>query len=143
MDDAGYDLSVTTGWQGLLEHGQRRRIHRGRRTVYGTTCWTEQREAAAELSVPRDLSKDYWPTGSSGRRRRLRRGRSTFRGTTGRTLYYISARWLFWSTPRQADESTTRPSGSGPTRQSDARDFEPSFYTPIDEQGSGRVANEI
>jgi hypothetical protein len=78
-------FSVTRGRQVLLEHGQRRRTRRGRRTVYGTTGRTEQREAAAELSVQQDLSKDYGPTGSSGRRHRLRRGRSTFRGTTGRT----------------------------------------------------------
>ncbi len=32
---------------------------------YGTTGWTEQRKAATELSVPQDLSKDYWLTGSS------------------------------------------------------------------------------
>ncbi len=76
--------SVSTGRPGLLEHRQRRRIRRGRRTVYGTTGRTEQWEAAAELLVPQDLSKDYGLTGSSGRRRRHRRGRSTFRGTTGR-----------------------------------------------------------
>jgi hypothetical protein len=33
-----------------------------------------------------------------------------------------------------------RHSGSGQTRQSDALDFGPSFYTPIDRQGSGLVA---
>ena len=31
------------------------------------------------------------------------------------------------STPRYADDTTTRPSGSGPTRQSDARDSEPDY----------------
>ncbi len=30
-----------------------------------------------------------------------------------------------------------------PTRHSYARDFEPSFYTPIDRQGSGLVANDL
>jgi hypothetical protein len=45
-----------------------------------------------------------------------------------------------------ARKRTTRPRdlppqacGTGPMRQSDARDFEPSYYTPIDRQGSGRV----
>ncbi len=47
---------MTTGRPGLPEHGQRRRIRRGRRTVYGTTGRTEQREAAVELSAPQDLS---------------------------------------------------------------------------------------
>jgi hypothetical protein len=51
-----------------------------------------------------------------------------------------SAGWLFWSAPRQADDTTTRPSESGLTSQSNARNFGPSFYTPIDRQGSGRVA---
>ena len=36
--------------------------------------------AAAELSVPKDPSKDHWPTGSSGRRRRLSRGSSSSKG---------------------------------------------------------------
>ncbi len=78
-------LSVTTGRQGLLEQGQRRSIRQSRRTVHGTTGRRKQQVAAAELSVPQDLSKHYGPTRSSGRRHRLRRGRSTFRGTTGRT----------------------------------------------------------
>ncbi len=52
------------GPAGLLEHGQRSRIRRSRRTVYGTTGWRKQRVAAAELSEPQDLSKDYGPTGS-------------------------------------------------------------------------------
>ncbi len=68
---------MTTGLLGLLEHGQRRCIRRGRRTVlrdYG------QEEAAAELRVLQDLSKDYGPTESSGRRRRLRWGRSISKG---------------------------------------------------------------
>ncbi len=68
------------GAAGAWAPAQRRCIHRGRRTNYGTTGLTEQREAAAELSVAQDLSKDFGPTGSSGRRRRRRRGRSTFQG---------------------------------------------------------------
>ncbi len=51
---------MTTGRQGLLEHGQRRCIRRGRRTVDGTTGRTEQR---TELSGLQDLSKDFGPTG--------------------------------------------------------------------------------
>ena len=31
------------------------------------------------------------------------------------------------STPRQADDTATQPSGSGPTRQSDIRDSEPDY----------------
>jgi hypothetical protein len=91
---------------------------------YGTTGRRKQRVAAAELSVPQDLSKDHGPTESSGRRRRLRRGRSTFRGTTGRDG---SAGLLCWSTPQQADDTSTRPSGSWPTSKSNALDFGPTL----------------
>jgi hypothetical protein len=45
---------------------------------------------------------------------------------------------LGWSTPRHADDSTMRPSGSGPTSQSDARDSESSFKCKV-RRGSGRV----
>jgi hypothetical protein len=37
---------------------------------YEITGRRKQQVAAAELSVPQDLIKDYGPTGSSGRRRR-------------------------------------------------------------------------
>ncbi len=50
---------MATGRQGLMEHGHRRRISQGRRTVYGTKGQTEQQEAAAKLSVPQDLSMDF------------------------------------------------------------------------------------
>jgi hypothetical protein len=45
-----------------------------------------------------------------GHRRRFRRGRRTFRGTTGRDG---AAGGLSRSTPRRADDTTTRPSGAG------------------------------
>ncbi len=102
---------------------------------YGTTGQRKQRVAAAELSVPQDLSKDHWPTGSSGRRRRLCRGCSTFRGTTGRDG---SAGRLCRSIPRRVDDTTTRPSGSGPTSQSDARDFGPKLVHANRQTGLGQ-----
>ncbi len=89
---------------------------------YRTTGRRKQRVAAAELSVPQDLSKDHGPTGGSERSRRLCRGRSIIQGTTGRDG---SAGRLCRSAPQQVDDTTTRPSGSGPTSQSDARDFGP------------------
>ena len=45
-----------------------------------------------------------------GHRRRIRRSRRTFRGTTGRDG---AAGGLSRSTPRRADDATTRPSGAG------------------------------
>ena len=45
-----------------------------------------------------------------GHRRRFRRGRRTFRGTTGRTEQRADSSR---STPRRADDTTTRPSGAG------------------------------
>ena len=45
-----------------------------------------------------------------GHRRRIRRSRRTYRGTTGRTG---AAGRLSRSTPQQADDATTRPSGAG------------------------------
>ncbi len=117
-------------------------IRRGSRTVDGTTGRRKQREAAAELSVQQDLSKYYGPTGSSDKQRTppsIPPGPQYLPRNYGPDG---SVRWLCQSTPRQADGSTTRPTGSGPMRQSDALDFEPSFYTPIDQQGSGRVAND-
>ena len=41
------------------------------------------------------------------------------------------------STPRQADDTTTRPSGSGPARQSDARDSEPDYLLWPTRHGPG------
>ena len=71
---------MTTGWQGLLEYGQRSSICRVSRTVLLDYGPEEAAVAAAELSVLQDLSKDYGPTGSSGRRRRFCRGSSTCKG---------------------------------------------------------------
>ncbi len=70
-------LPTDYGPAGLPEQGQRRRIRQSRRIFNETTGRRKQRVAAAELSVPQDLSKDYGPTGSSERRSRLCRGRST------------------------------------------------------------------
>ncbi len=64
-DDRTKALISDYGPAGLPEQGQRRSIHRGRRTALGTTGRTEQWGAAAELSVPQDLCKDYGPTESS------------------------------------------------------------------------------
>jgi hypothetical protein len=114
---------VTTGRMGCWSKGNATASAGAAGPYYaGTTGRRKQRVAAAELSVPQDLSKDHGPTGSSGRRRRLRRGRSTTPGTTGRDG---SAGRLCRSTPQQADDMITRPSGSGKTSQSDARDFGP------------------
>ena len=41
------------------------------------------------------------------------------------------------STLRQADDTTTRPSGSGPTRQSDVRDSEPDHLLRPTRHGQG------
>jgi hypothetical protein len=91
---------------------------------------------------PQDRSRDYGPEEAAGSHRRavgtagpfqgLRadRGQRTPPSTPPGPQYLSrsygpdgSAGWLCRCTPRQADDSTTRPSGSGPTRQSDARDF--------------------
>ncbi len=60
----------------------------------------EQRTPPSTPQGPQYLSRNYRPDGSAG--------------------------WLCRSTPRQTDDTTTRPFGSGPTRQSDARDSESS-----------------
>ncbi len=112
---------MTTSQQGLLEHGQRRRIRQDRRTVYETTGWRKQRTAP-----PRAADAAVNSAGAVVPSEELRAGRIRL----GRT-------------PRQAGDPTTRPFGSWLTRQSDARDFEPSFYTPIDRQGSGQEANDL
>ena len=41
------------------------------------------------------------------------------------------------STPLQADDTTTRPSGSGPTRQTYARDSEPDYFLWPTRHGPG------
>ena len=73
-DDRTKALPSDYGPAGLLEQGQCRRIRRSRRPVLRDYGPEEARVAAAELSVPQDLSKDYGPTGSSARSRRLRQG---------------------------------------------------------------------
>jgi hypothetical protein len=45
------------------------------------------------------------------------------------------------STPRHADDTTKRPSGSGPTRESDARDSEPDYLLRPTRQGPGCSRN--
>ncbi len=60
--------------RGLREQGAGRRAAG---SFYETTGRRKQQVAAAELSVPQNLFKDYGPTGSSGCSRRLRRGSST------------------------------------------------------------------
>ena len=62
---------------------------------------------------PQDLPRDYEPDGAAG-------GLSLSR-----------------STPRQADDTTTRPSGSGPTCQSDDRDSEPDYLLRPTRHGQG------
>ncbi len=110
---------------------------------------------------PQDSSRDYGPEEAAGSRRRAVGTAEPFQGlradqeqwtplSTPQGQQYLprnygpdgSAGWLCRSAPRQADDSTTRPSGRRPTRQSDALDLGPSFYRPIDRQGSGRVTND-
>ena len=45
------------------------------------------------------------------------------------------------STPRRADDTTTRPSGAGPTRQSDDRDSEPDYLLCPTMHGPGTIYN--
>jgi hypothetical protein len=59
-----------------------------------------------------------------GHRRRDRQGSTTRLGTTDRMEQRTDKARII---PLQADDTVTRPLGSGPTRQSDARDSEPSF----------------
>ncbi len=103
---------------------------------------------------PQDRLRDYGPDGAAGSRRRavgtagpsegLRTDREQQMPPQG-PMYLSrnygpdgSAGGLCQRTTRQADESTTQPSGSRQTRQSDARDLGPSFFTPIDRQGSAK-----
>jgi hypothetical protein len=98
---------ATTDRTGMLEHRHHRRIGRGRRTFPGTTGRASAADAAADRRIRRTFqglragagaaytaadsagaaepSRDYGPDG----------------GADG----------LSWSTPRQAYDSTTRPSG--------------------------------
>ena len=94
---------------------------------------------------PQDRLRDYGPEEAAGRRRRAvgtarhfqglqayreqrtppstLQGPQYLSGTTGRT---DPPDGYARSTPLQADDSTTLPSGSGPTRQPDALDLESS-----------------
>ncbi len=71
---------MTTGRQGCWSKRNAAASAGAAGPFYGTAGRRKQQVAAAELSVPQDLSKDYKPTGSSGRRPRLRWGRSTYKG---------------------------------------------------------------
>jgi hypothetical protein len=71
-----------------------------------------EHDRAAATAGAAGPSRDYGPDGAAG-------------GLRG-------------STPRQADDTTTRPSGSGPTLQADARDSE-SLTTCYGPQGTGWV----
>ncbi len=125
------------GPAGLPEQGQHRRIHRSRRIIlrdYGQKEAASSRRRAVGTAGPfqglrADREQQTPPTTPLGQQ--------YLQGTTGRDG---SAGWLCRRAPRQADDTTTRPSWSGRTSQSDAQDFGPSFYTPIDRRGSGRVA---
>ncbi len=99
-----------------------------------TTGRREQRVAAAELLGLQDLSNDYGPTEQAADAADDSAGAAVPARDYGPDG---SAGWLCRSAPRQADDTTTRPSGSGPTSQSDARDIGPSFYTPIDRARAG------
>ena len=46
------------------------------------------------------------------------------------------------STPRQADDTTTRPNGSGPTRQSDVRDSESDYLLRPTRHGPGGTLHD-
>jgi hypothetical protein len=86
---------------------------RRRRTFQGLRAGREQRMPTPTPPRQQYLQRDYfWPDGD--------------------------ADGLCWSTQRHADDSTTRPFGSGPTRQSDARDSKLSHCMPTNRQGTGR-----
>ncbi len=102
---------MTTGRQGLLEQGQRRRIRRGRRTVL----------------------RDYGPEEAASSRRRAVGIEGPFQGLRA---------------DREQRTPPTTPPGpqylQGTTgRTGLLRDYGPSFYTPIDRQGSGLVAKRL
>ncbi len=125
------------GPAGLPEQGQRSSIRRSCRIVlldYGQEEAASSSRRAVCTAGPfqgplADREQRTPPTNPPGPQ--------CLQGTTGQDR---SAGWLYRGAPQQADDTTTRPSGSGQTSQSDARDFWPRFYTPIDRQGSGWVA---
>ena len=113
-------LQSDYGPAGLLEQGQRRRIRRSRRTVlrdYGpqeaaSSCRRAVGTTGTFQGLRADREQRTPPTTPPGPQ--------YLQGTTGLDG---SAGWLCWSALRQADDTTTRSSGSGPTSQSDAREF--------------------
>ncbi len=94
--------------------GSRRRAVGTTGSFQGLRADKEQRTQPSTPQGPQYLSRNYGPDGSAG--------------------------LLCQSTPLKADDLTS--SGSWPTRQSNTLDFEPSFYTLIDLQGSGQVVND-
>ncbi len=122
---------MTTGWPGLLEHGQRRRICRGRRTDYGTTGRTDQRKppsclhsrpfpGTTGLAGAADAAVDS--AGAAVPSEELRAGRIRRMAM----LEYTAA-------SGRLDHATFRERADASVRCS------PSFYTPIDRQGMGLV----
>jgi hypothetical protein len=95
---------MTTGQIELMEHGRRRHIRRGRWTLFQDYGQDGAAGTATESGGAAGPSRDYGLDGA--------------------------AAGLSRSTQRHADDTTTRPSWSGPTRQSDARDTESSYYLP-------------
>ncbi len=124
---------MTTGRPGCWSKGNAAASAGAAGPFYGTTSRRKQRVAAAELSVPQDLSKDYGPTGSSGRRRRLRRGKGLRAGRIRRMAMQEctteSGRHDHATFRKRADESVRcsgfwakllpadRPTGLGPGSQ--------------------------
>ena len=128
---------MTTGRPGCWSKGNAATSAGAAGPFYGTTGRRKQQVAAAELSVPQDLSKDHGPTGSSGRRSRLCLGRSTFQGTTGRTELPDGYAGV------HRGKRTTRPRdlpGAGRRVSLMLLFLGQSFYTLINRPGSGRVA---
>ena len=139
---------MTTGRPGCWSKGNAATSAGAAGPFYGTTGRRKQQVAAAELSVPQDLSKDHGPTGSSGRRRRFRRGRSTSKGLlAGRIVPFEELRAGTDPPDGYAGvhrcKRTTRPRdlpGAGKRVSQMLGILGKSFYTLIDRQGSGRVA---
>ncbi len=124
---------MATGRQGLLEHGQRRSIRRGRRTVlrdYGQEEAASSRRRAVGTAGPfqgprADREQRTPPLTPPGelRARRIRR----------------TAMPEYTAASRRRDHATFRERANVSVRC-----FGPSFYMPgpTDRQGSSRVAND-
>jgi hypothetical protein len=130
-----FRLILRKEYRQLLEQGQRSRIRWSSRTVlrdYGPKEAASSRRRAVGTAGPfqgprADREQRTPPSNPPGQR--------TIQGTTGRDG---SAGRLFRSTPQQVDDMTTRPSGSGPTSQSDARDFVPKLIHADRPTGRGQ-----